>query len=226
MEPSEVNPTEQVPPRKRRFRLQWSLTTMLLLMVVVAGWVPYFCFRQEISRIEQRIAVMRPMARELIVEDPTQVAVVHLPPLWYDEHRWAIHLPEGEYRMKLATREVDEEGFPAAVKQTPLGGGEYRIELLQSKVEDCRKMTITVDDRRSHRVIEPIEKPGWPPSHGSSSSGLLGNCTQMPSNEPIVLFRRRYMVPTATGGGGRTPQGPSEGLMLWIEPVTEKQVGR
>ncbi len=195
---------------------------MLLLMVVVAGWVPYVRFRQEIPRIEQRIAAMRTMAREFVVEDPTQVAVVHRPQLWYDEYRWAIHLPQGEYRMKLATRDVDEEGFPAAVRQTLLDGGEYRIELRQSEVEDCWKMTITVDD---HPVIELVEKPGWPPSHDWSGASPIGNCTQMPPNEPIVLFRRRYMVPTAAGNSTQTPQGPAEGLMLWIEPVTEERVG-
>ncbi|HYW80263.1 MAG TPA: hypothetical protein VE890_11830, partial [Thermoguttaceae bacterium] len=175
MEPSEIQPVELTPPRRRRFTLQWSLSTMLLLMVVVAAWVPYVRFRQEIPQIEQRIDAMRDMTRELIVEDPTQITAVHLPQMWYDEHRWDIYLPAGEYRMHLTTCEVDQDGFPPAMEQALLSAGKHRIELLQSEVEDRWKIVVTVDDRS---VLEIVEQPGWPPSQSSSGASRISTCRQ------------------------------------------------
>ena len=59
---------------KRRFVLQWSIRTLLLLTAAVAVWVAFFKMRREVPPLEARIAAMRALARELIVEDEQKMA--------------------------------------------------------------------------------------------------------------------------------------------------------
>ena len=41
--------------------------------------------------------------------------------------------------------------------------------------------------------------------------------TQVPTNQPIVLFRRIFLVPGGGPGQSTSPSGPSAGILLWIE---------
>jgi hypothetical protein len=66
-------------------------------MTAAAVWTVYFSSRSAIRHYEERITSMRPLTRELSVEDEELIAVVKLEPYWYDENRWAIYLPEGTY---------------------------------------------------------------------------------------------------------------------------------
>lgn len=215
VEQSEAVEEEDVTPRKRRLVLQWSLQTLLLLTAAVAVWVAYFRLRQQIPRLEQQIASMQQMARELLVQDEKQIAVVMLPQMWFDESRWEIHLPQGEYMMRLATREIDEKGFAPAVGETLIGAGRHRIELMQSDEGNGRTITVMVDDQPS---IEAEEGSDWDPSHGCSGGSEFGNCTHLSPHEPLILFRRRFYRRTKTGQN-TAPKGPTDGLMLWIEPT-------
>jgi len=201
--------------RKRRFVLRWSLQTLFLVTAVVAVWVAVFHYRQQNARLEREVASMRQMAREFVVEDEEQIAIVMLPQMWFDESRWKIHLPKGDYVMRLATRQVAEKGLAPVVDETPISSGRHEIELLQSDQGDCRKIMVTVGEQP---LIEVVERPDWHPGHGSLGGSEFGACTQLSPGKPVVLFRRRFTRPSKTGQSP-TPKGPTEGLMLWIEPV-------
>ncbi len=191
---------------------------MLLLMAIVAAWVPYVRFRQQIPAIEQQIASMREMAYELVIEDPKHIAIVKLPKTWYEEKRWDIYLPEGGYELRLATHEVDASGFPSATEQSLLSAGRHRIEFRQSRKVNCWKFTVMVDDRPS---IEAIVDADWDSNHGSQTqTGYGERSVQVAPDKPVILFRRRFMQPTG-GDSSTTPQGPTEGVMLWIERIGE-----
>ena len=223
---SDTSELQEARPRRRRFRLQWSLQTLLLLTAAVAVWVAYVRLRQQIPRLEQEIDSLGQMARELIVEDEEQIAVVMLPPMWYGESRWEIYLPEGEYVMRLGTRQIDDqltslvlgpdkERFPPAVGETPIGAGHHRIELMRSEEWRGREITVLLDDRP---VIEAEEEPDWNTGGTSTGASEIGDCVQRPAHEPLVLYRRRFYL-RQKGGQYVAPKGPAKGLMLWIEPV-------
>ena len=62
-----------------------------------------------------------------------------------------------------------------------------------------------------------VERKGWA-NRGSTGGGEFSSSEQLPPDKPLVLYRRRYMIKDSTGNS-QTPPGPTEGLMLWIEPV-------
>ena len=198
--------------RARPFVLQWSLRTMFLLTAMVAVLVAYLCLLQQNARLERGVAGMQEWAGELVVEDTKQIAVMKLPETWYDENRWEIHLPEGEYVMRLATREIGEQGFAPAAEETPVNSGEHLIELLQSDEGDCRRITVMLDDQS---LIETTEASDWDPGHGAPSGGISVRSTQLSPHEPVILFRRRFRPRPV----GIMPKGITNGLLLWIERI-------
>lgn len=188
---------------------------MFLLTAVVAVWVPYFHLQQKIERTEQKIGPMQKMARELIIDDTSKITVVKKQQKWYDEHRWEIYLPDGEYAMRLATQKIDREGLAPVVGETRIRGGRHFIELLQSDNGDNHEITVMLDDQPA---IETKESRDWKNSHGSTGAGHFSGCAQLPPDEPVVLFRRRFNYEVKPGIT-LTPKEPTEGLLLWIERV-------
>ena len=97
-------------------------------------------------------------------------------------------------------------------------GGTHLVELLQFGDTDCREIAVTLDEKL---VIETTESKDWDHGYGSTGGGQFANCMQLPPDEPVVLFRRRFHYEVKPGQT-TTPQGPTEGLLLWIERVSEK----
>jgi hypothetical protein len=204
------------PPTKRS-TWQVGLRTLFLLITVVAVWTVYFANRRAIRHYEERIAAMKPLARELFVEDETKFAIIKQEPYWYDENRWLLHVPPGNYRLCLATREIDESGFPPVIKSTSIAPGRHMLALEQTETNQGWRVAILAGDRE---ILSHDEPKAWNPGVGSSGGGHFDNLAQQSGSEPLVLFRRRFNEPQP-GGGSMSPTGPVDGVMLWIEPQAE-----
>ena len=202
----------------RKVRL---VTHLLIIFSLIGG----FLFTPETASADGGVVISDPELWAMFSESH-QIAVVKLPPMWYGESRWEIYLPEGEYVMRLGTRQIDDqltslvlgpdkERFPPAVGQTPIGAGHHRIELMRSEEWRGREITVLLDDRP---VIEAEEEPDWNTGGTSTGASEIGDCVQRPAHEPLVLYRRRFYL-RQKGGQYVAPKGPTEGLMLWIEPV-------
>jgi hypothetical protein len=188
---------------------------VLLLTAAVAVWLTYALERSRSADLTARIASLSPLARELIVDDPNQIAVVKQEELWYDQNRWDIHLPAGRrYRLVLATRGIASEGFPPPVDSAPLPPGRHVVSVDQVRAEGGWRVDVECDARRLMSVKEPEE---WDPSTGSSGGGNHSTSRQFAPEAPVTLFHRRFMGPRDTQGRATTPTGPTAGVMLWIE---------
>ncbi len=210
------------PSEKRAVRSRWQvgLRGLALLVVAVAVWMAYFVDRREIPRLESRIAALRPISRELFVDDPRQIAVVKREGMWYDENRWEIYLPEGSYRLCLATRQVDDlspgvrrpadpVSLAPVVKSMPIGAGRHQVDLDLNPEQGVWKIAVGLDRAGRVEVEEPKE---WGPDTGSSGGSEVSASEQRPADRPLVLFRRRFMKPD-----GKVPKGPTDGVLVWIE---------
>jgi hypothetical protein len=193
---------------------------LFLVTTVVAVWFSHFLNRREIELLESRIQSIRPLARELVVEDANKVAVVKLDDIWDNDDRWDIYLPDGIYQLCIATRGVAEEGLSSIAKKVSISAGKHQIMLDQQKTsEDAAgrwQLTVEVDGKLAVAVEESAE---WA-SGSSRGGGCFTLCTQLAPEKPAVLYRRRF----AREGGKRqwsTPVGPTEGILLWIERTPE-----
>jgi hypothetical protein len=212
---AEPTSTVEQSPRRRVALRQVSLRTLLLLTAAVAVWIADGKNRYDNARLQEQIAAMRPLARELSVEDPDQFAVVKNEERWYDQNDWKVYLPPGEYQLSLATREVVELGVTPALKSVPLTAGMHEIAIEQTRGADkSSRVVVTVDGQEAVRVEEPED---WDPGHGSSGGGHFTNSTQQPADAPLILFRRRFSERTGKFSYS-PPKGPCNGLLLWIEP--------
>ncbi|MEX2176135.1 MAG: hypothetical protein WD872_17365 [Pirellulaceae bacterium] len=201
----------------RRFTWQIGLRSLFLLTTAIAVWTVYYSNTREIDRLELRIADMRPLVRELVVEDEEQFAVVKLEQHWYDENRWSVYVPSGEFRLYLATREIDEEGLAPVVASVPLAAGRHLLAHDNVALPDDEGWRVTV--HAGERLVLSTEEPQeWNPAFGWSEGGQFDRSEQLPADKPMVLFRRRFTQP-APGGRSTTPTGPTDGIMLWIEPA-------
>jgi hypothetical protein len=201
--------------QSKRFSWQVGLRSLFLLTTAIAVWTVYYSNTREIARLEERIESMRPLARELVVEDQEQFAVVKLEQHWYDENRWEVSVPPGKFRLCLATREVDETGFAPVIASAPLAAGRHILALDNVSTKDGWRVTVHEGDRE---VLTSVEPKAWHPARGSSGGGHFDRNEQQPADKPLVLFRRRFAQP-GPGNGSTTPTGPTDGIMLWIEPV-------
>jgi hypothetical protein len=214
------------PPRPARSRWQFRLHTLFLLVAAIAVWMTYFLNRNRNARLEERIASMRPLVRELQVDDPEAIAVVKLEEHWYGESRWDLYLPGGDYRVGLATRMIGETGFPpsATYRSIPSGPegsrGRHRIALEESKIGDVRRVTVHCDGSN----LSVDEPESWYSGSNRASGDSFEISKQFPANQPVVLLRRWFVRPDARS---KTPQpsGPTDGIMIWIEPVSPKTRG-
>ena len=210
------------PGRSARRRWQVGLRTLFLLMAAIAVWMAYFINRRHNAGLEARIKAMTPLAHELIVDDAGKIAVVKLEDFWYDENRWDLYLPERRYRLCLATREIDDTGFPAAARSAPIAAGRHQLALEQEKEKDVWRIAVTCDGAALFSVEEP---KGWNSDRGSMGGGQFALSEQPPPDQPVVLFRRRF-TRSDDKGSMSVPTTPSEGILIWIEPVSGPGAGR
>ena len=186
----------------RRFR-QFSIRTLLLLTAAIAVWTAFVTNYRQNKFLETRIAAMRPLARELLIEDPHRIAVVKLDELWYDENTWDLYLPPGQYRLFLATDEIDDKDLAPVRVSTLLAGGRHRLAFDQQREEAAWRLSVRDDDAEILTVKEPLE---WNPARGSSGGGHFSQCAQLPIDQPVILFRRRFSRGTGDAVTGAAAQ--------------------
>lgn len=214
--PIESSPNDSAMAGPRRTRWQVGIRTLVLVIATFAVWMTVLINRRQVARLESRIAAIRPLAHELLVEDEKKIAIVKLAEKWMDENQWDLHLPAREYRLCIATRGIDREGFPASEASAPLKSGRHRLVLLQGRDQSAHRISVVCDGTPIVTVDEPIGRNQW---MGSEGGGQFSTIEQLAADKPIVLYRKRFMKPTGKKGFSQTPTGPTEGIMVWIEPL-------
>jgi len=195
-------------------RPQFSLSTLLLLMAVVAIGIAYRNVRQETEVIRAQIPGLLAVACELEIDDPKRFAVVSRLPQWHDEAIWDVYLPEGRsLELCLAMDKVSSDNsFPEPLHRVSIDSGVRKIEFKYARQEKLSIARLLVDDAV---VIEESRPKDWEPRSGSSGGGQSFQSQQHDPDEPLVL-RRRFMTRNASGGSS-TPKSPSQGVLIWIE---------
>ncbi len=201
--------------RPRLFRMQIGLRHLLLLTLCVGAWAAYWTNRTHIAKLKPRLATLQNLAPELIVSDPTQIAIVRLESKWASDTRWDMYVPSSNFQLCLATRAIAESGYPDLYQNIPLPKGRYELQIQEVNQTDGYRIRVT---QYEEVLLDTLEATTFA-THGSSSTGRSGPSLQFDGPREIDLLRRRFMVPTpGSPGSSRTPPGPTEGVLLWIKP--------
>jgi hypothetical protein len=197
--------------RPGRRRWQIGLRTCFLLMAAIAVWMAYFINRRDIASLEPRVRRMVPLTHELVVKNPKQIAAVKLDERWFDETRWEIFLPDGEYRLCLATRGITGTGLTPESKSVPITAGRHQLSLEQQLDNEVWRVTTLWDEAKLIAIEEPKD---WGEISGYRGQ-ILGN-KQLSPDQPLILYRRRFK--NATENSPLTDSSPpTDGILLWIE---------
>jgi hypothetical protein len=216
-------PGNTIPAINRRERKVWQvgLRTMFLLIAAIAVWLTYFINRRHNATLVSRIRAMAPLAHELIVDNPKKIAVVKLEQYWFDDDRWEIYLPDGQYRLCVATRGIEEGKLAQVTKSQPIKAGRHHVALVKRLDKDIWRVTVAWDGAGLLAVEEPKD---WDPGIGSFNDCRYSVSEQLAAEKPAVLFRARFMR-EIRNGQGLTRDGPTEGILLWIEKVGGSDAG-
>ncbi len=208
-------PNVQTPPADPPIRRRWQIgmRTLFLLICAVAVWLGVVMNREKTRAMQARLDVIRSLARELEVEDPARIAIVKKQDQWMDEDRWDLYLPEGSYRICMATREVGDTGFAPVIKSVPIAPGRHRLALDQRTQGKVWRAVLTCDGSEQLTIEEPETFTG----DSSTNSNEVSISEQFPPERPVVLSRRQFSD-SKSGVGSGAPNGKSDGLMVWIEP--------
>jgi hypothetical protein len=214
-QPADNVPAPAVKPRARN-RWHVSVRSLVLLTASIAVWLTYAINRRHNAMLEARISAMVPVAHELRIDDPKAIAVVALDEWFFDASRWDLYLPDGPYRLCLATRGITFERFAPVVKSAPLKAGRHHIALDERRNGEAWRITVAWDGTGLMAVDEPGD---WhDPSGGwTSSSDATPSCRQRPADDPVILLRTRFYRPDSAAETG--PSEPRDGILLWIEKV-------
>ena len=201
--------------RPRLFRMQIGLRHLLLLTLCVGAWAAHWTNQTHIAKLKPRLATLQKLAPELIVSDPSRIAIVQLESKWASDMRWDMYVPSSNYQLCLATRDVAESGYPDLYQNIPLPKGRYELQIQEVNQADGYRIRVT----QNEEVLLDIVEATTFATFGSSSSSRSGPSLQFDGSSQIELLRRRFMVPTpGSPGSSSTPPGPTEGVLLWIKP--------
>lgn len=197
--------------------MQWNIATLLLLTAVVGVWTSYVHMTSEQERMDAELDSLLQLARELVIDDPSQYAIVERHEEWNAEDVWEVHLPEGNgYVLKLATRGIamkvrvrgiPRDDFPETFQAAELTPGKHVISLEKTFDGEGLSARVIVDGTRA---VEAHESDDWKPQGGYSSDGNHIRSTQSSPDQPLELIRIRFH--------NQSP-GVSKfnGVLLWIE---------
>jgi len=89
--------------------------------------------------------------------------------------------------------------------------------LEQRRNRDDWLITVLWDGAERTELIAVAEPKDWNPETGSTSAAEFSQSTELPSDAPVTLFRRRFMRTNDKGQYSDT----NEGTLLWIERMSE-----
>jgi hypothetical protein len=203
-------------PQGKRFRLRprFAMSTMLLFVTAFAVGLATYQVAQEVEKLRRQIAVTETFVRRLEIRDPEQFAAVKRKSEWFGESICDVYIPEGqEFELCLATEGVDEKGLALQYNRVPLSSGEHSIEVRNDNYSDRSEVSVLVD---AVAVMEEGKPREWNPRLGSSGGPQISKSQQFLTDEPLILYRMRFMFPSEPGIS-TTPPEPSPGILVWIQ---------
>lgn len=222
-----------------RMPRRFSLGQMFVVVTLVACFIALATMQRQLARLQVENARYRRELGHLEVTDPSLLYAVGLPQtedwLW----QWRLYVPkDGQYVLGVAARGIPMDGLPAKAKDFYPKGNQsgyyngglqlstYSLNIgpdpyvilrtrLAKALNGSWQVRIAASNGWHCSVGLGEKEPVWLRQHSSEyvSEGqpVCGNRRQ-----PLTLLRHRIME-NRRPGEWTDPEGPCEGLMIWID---------
>ena len=213
----------------RRWRFQFSLSTLLLFTVIVALVMASLVMYRRMKRAEEELDKVRDIAGYLKVEDENLFYAVAIqtgePWTW----RWRVFLPAGhKYSWHTESGEIPVAGMPhgngaSSYNSLPLiNGTEAIVYMTLRKGLDGRWLltlscqATNMKDRQTVSVSDEIVDQIL--TANMTEEQCLGDVKAVSCklDQPVVFLKHR-IGEKQPGGSWRTSQNPTPGIMVWLE---------
>jgi hypothetical protein len=202
--------------------MRFSLLTLMLFMVLAAVGIENWRVDREIRKLELKWKVMNSLARELIIHDKNKFAAVARHPRSVGEQTWDVYVPNDRvYNLCVSYTNIEPTGVTQPAESISIAAGNHRIEVQHDWIVE-RGAIPGRDESRillDHSVVAELVRVAVGNSSGFSGS-LVSESEQIPTNQPLILYRRVNSVQTSPQSW-TSPTGPSDGCLVWIQPAEE-----
>lgn len=221
-----------------RWRLRFSLLTLLLLLTIAALAVTVWRQSFEIEPLRQEVRRLRQEVGQLTIDDESKIYAIRVITADLDVHRFRVYLPKNR-RFNLNTRNETIPGklntqsrqewfasLPGSGSSGNIDSGEFTIDVQvrpDPKKPDHWDFAYSINGRGGGTTGAVVpwlaDRRVWT----ISDEVHRGKQIELDANDGLVLFALRKGDLKEFPGGYSTT-GPDEskehpGLMLWIEPV-------
>lgn len=192
---------------KRTFLPKISLSTLMLLVVVLAIGLASWQMEQAIEKAKAEVYPLRFLANELRVERPDEYVVVGKIPTRINETVYVVHVPDdGGHELCLALADIPDKGLAEVSQRVSISPGIHQVELKVDEISQGSGVHVLLDDQKvmsSDKLESRIVRLGF-------EGGLrYRTSTHLPADRPLTLLRNLYRP--------RPNNGPRPGVLLWIE---------
>ena len=202
--------------------LNLSLSTALFGMAAASVWLAYIATWIEFNRLTAQVVPLREAARGLRLSKPDRLSAYRILNRNDEYAMWHLEVPpQPPYELRLATRGIGPDGTAEHFKSTPLSPGTHTLEIRHSGSMGGANATAILDRYASRfrnvteAVVKVDETFDWYPQAGFTADRDTGVAEDHPPEQPLVLHRVRFHEP----GTAEPPDGPANGVLLWIQPL-------
>ncbi|MGN6544689.1 MAG: hypothetical protein ACTHK7_06550 [Aureliella sp.] len=207
-------------PSTQKRVAQIGLSTLLLATACIAAWGSTWLRNRQIRQLEQRVAELKSLTRELVIKDRNRISVIQQQPRAYAQRTWHLYVPNDSLGLHLITRGVPSRWRPVtskhrrSVRFAPLTSGRHVVEL-KTEPEDGHWLTrVFVDDQPVIAVREP---PGWKGQIYDEGS-FFHKQADLPADKPVALYDCSFLTPTSPLQA-KAPEPTNNGKALWIDKL-------
>lgn len=210
---------------------QFSLSTVLILMAVIASWLGYWTTLQRTEEVESELRGLQNVARELKIDDPNQYAIVQRLLRKNKSRSWDLFIPNNgsfELCLKLGGDLVTEQASPnnrndwKPNRTISIQPGRHKIELFRDQTPEALLVKIWVDDnvvidmKRKHSGL-PTGSMIFSSSTQQSTTGS-NDSVQQKTDQQFKIFNEVYHLSTTPGA---IQQPTPESVLVWIRQVSK-----
>lgn len=210
--------------KPRRARLQFSLLSLLLLMVVAGALIGLWISQRETNRLRTENRALREELGSLTIDDPTKLYARALRVNASLKWRWRIYAPQArDYKLNVQTGGIRDSGFATGSGSSmtfAVPQGEFTLEAEVQNVDAGQPVVhvMALGARGTTGINANVSGyQDWTKGNSSEVS-FTTTSTAFDPEKPLELLRLRAMKTIGPGSSSTTP-APSPGLQIWIEPL-------